>query len=139
MQADLYALIGGLYQRDEKEKPFERLLVIDPDGRIVQTYNKMWSDARFNDCPGMFADRRRAVPAAICADRWIRSVEELAGGGGGKNSVRVLEQLRQRVAARSGLVLVCAAGDSERSVRRFCEHREGRSRTATRRDTGIRP
>src|SRR5262245_12036601 len=45
--ADLYALIGGLYKRDETEKPFERLLVIDPDGRIIQTYNKMWQDARF--------------------------------------------------------------------------------------------
>src|SRR4029078_3721240 len=32
---DIYALIGGLYKRDEKEKPFERLLVIDPNGRIV--------------------------------------------------------------------------------------------------------
>src|SRR5262245_45057336 len=48
---DVYALIGGLYKRDENEKPFERLLVIDPDGQIVQTYHKMWQDARFNDCP----------------------------------------------------------------------------------------
>src|SRR5262245_56187846 len=35
-RADLYALIGGLYKRNETEKPFERLLVIDPDGRILQ-------------------------------------------------------------------------------------------------------
>src|SRR6476661_6224990 len=52
--SDVDVLIGGLYKRDELDKPFERLLVINPDGQIVQTYYKMWQDARFNDCPGIF-------------------------------------------------------------------------------------
>src|SRR5262245_49883640 len=50
----VYVLLGGLYKRNTTEKPFERLLVIDPRGEIIQTYNKMWSDARFGDCPGLF-------------------------------------------------------------------------------------
>jgi predicted amidohydrolase len=81
---DVYALIGGLYQRDGKEKPFERLLVIDPSGRIVQTYNKLWNDARFNDCPGPFEIDGVPCAAALCADRWIRSVEELPAIAGAK-------------------------------------------------------
>src|SRR4051794_35258900 len=82
--ADVYALIGGLYKRDEKEKPFERLLVINPDGQIVQAYNKMWSDARFNDCPGIFQIDGVPCAATLCADRWIRSVEELPAMAGAK-------------------------------------------------------
>ena len=70
--ADVYALV----------KPFERLLVIDPEGRIVQSYNKMWGDARFNDCPGVFQIDGVPCCAAICADRWIRSVEELPAMAG---------------------------------------------------------
>lgn len=81
---DIYALIGGLYKRDEKEKPFERLLVIDPDGRVLQTYHKMWQDARFNDCPGIFSIDGVPCAAALCADRWIRSVEELPVMAGAK-------------------------------------------------------
>src|SRR5262245_17140356 len=82
--SDLYALIGGLYQRDGMEKPFERLLVINPDGKIIQTYNKMWSDARFQNCPGIFEIDGVPCAAAICADRWIRSVEELPAAAGAK-------------------------------------------------------
>jgi predicted amidohydrolase len=82
--SDLYALIGGVYQRDGKEKPFERLLVIDPEGRIVQTYNKMWYDARFQNCPGLFEIDGVPCAATICADRWIRSVEDLPAAAGAK-------------------------------------------------------
>jgi predicted amidohydrolase len=82
--SDLYALIGGLYQRDGKEKPFERLLVIGPSGEILQTYNKMWQDARFNECPGLFEIDGVPCAAALCADRWIRSVEELPAIAGAK-------------------------------------------------------
>jgi predicted amidohydrolase len=82
--SDVYVLLGGPYKRNEKEKPFERLLVIDPDGRIIQSYNKMWSDARFNDVPGPFVIDGVPCAAAICADRWIRSVEELPAMSGAK-------------------------------------------------------
>lgn len=82
--SDLYALIGGLHQRDGKEKPFERLLVIGPDGTVLQTYNKLWHDARFNECPGIFKIDGIPCAAALCADRWIRSVEELPAAAGAK-------------------------------------------------------
>ncbi len=82
--SDLYALIGGPYKRSEKDKPFERLLVIDPRGEIIQTYNKMWYDARFGDCPGLFEIDGVPCAASICADRWIRSVEELPAMAGAK-------------------------------------------------------
>jgi RNA polymerase sigma factor (sigma-70 family) len=81
---DLYALIGGLYRRDDGDRPFERLLVIDPDGRIVQEYNKLWYDDRFNDAPGLFEIDGIPCAAALCADRWIRSVEDLPAVAGAK-------------------------------------------------------
>jgi predicted amidohydrolase len=83
-ESDIYALIGGLYRRDDKEKPYERLLVIDPSGRIIQAYNKMWHDERFNECPGLFEIDGVPCAAALCADRWIRSVEELPAVAGAK-------------------------------------------------------
>jgi predicted amidohydrolase len=83
-EADLYALIGGLYQRDGKEKPYERLLVVGPDGKILQTYNKLWHDARFPDAPGLFEIEGIPCAATLCADRWIRSVEELPAAAGAK-------------------------------------------------------
>ncbi|MGQ0635086.1 MAG: carbon-nitrogen hydrolase family protein [Planctomycetaceae bacterium] len=82
--ADVYALIVGLYKRHEGEKPFERLLVIDPDGRIIHTYNQLWYDLRFKEAPGLFKIDGIPCAAAICADRWIRSVEELPAVAGAK-------------------------------------------------------
>jgi predicted amidohydrolase len=83
-KCNVYALVGGEYQRDGKERPFERLLVIAPDGRIVQTYHKMWSDARFPNCPGLFEIDGIPCAATLCADRWIRGVEELPAMAGAK-------------------------------------------------------
>src|SRR5262245_18278027 len=81
---DVYALIGGVYKRNETEKPFERLLVIDQEGRVVQSYNKMWDDVRFPTCPGIFEIDGVPCVAAICADRWIRGVEDLPAVAGAK-------------------------------------------------------
>lgn len=82
--ADIYALVGGLYKRNDQEKQFERLLAINPDGKFIQTYNKMWSDSRFNDAPGLFEIDGVPCAACLCADRWIRSVEELPAMAGAK-------------------------------------------------------
>jgi predicted amidohydrolase len=73
----VYVLACGRSVRNDGEKPNERLLVVGPDGRVLQTYDKLWSDARFNDCPGPFPIDGIPCSAAICADRWIRGVEEL--------------------------------------------------------------
>ncbi len=81
---DIYALIGGIYKRDENEKPFERLLVIDPDGKILQTYNKMWQIRGSTIARGFFRStacraRRPSAPTAGFA-----SVEELPAVAGAK-------------------------------------------------------
>src|SRR5262245_54279239 len=52
------------YKRDDQDKPSERLLVFDPQGKTPQSYEKLWGDARFNNVPGPFtidgsAPRRR--------------------------------------------------------------------------------
>ena len=83
-ECDVYALVGGEYQRDGKERPFERLLVIAPDGSILQTYHKMWSDPRFPNCPGLFEIDGIPCAATLCADRWIRGVEDLPAMAGAK-------------------------------------------------------
>lgn len=80
----VYIIFCVKYSRDDKERPFERLLVIDPQGRIIHTYDKLWGDARFSDAPGVFFIDRVPCAAIICADRWIRSVEDLPAVAGAK-------------------------------------------------------
>ena len=46
---EVYVLFCVKYKRDDKERPFERLLVIDPRGKVVHRYDKLWADARFTD------------------------------------------------------------------------------------------
>lgn len=82
--SDVYALVGGLYRRHDKDKSFERLMVVGPDGVVLQEYRKMWQDARFNDGPGSFEIDGVPCAAALCADRWIRSVEDLPAIAGAK-------------------------------------------------------
>jgi predicted amidohydrolase len=74
---EVYVLLGGLYWRQEGEKPFERLLVIDPRGQVLLTYHKLWSDTRFGEAPGLFWIDGIPCAAILCADRWLRGVEDL--------------------------------------------------------------
>ncbi|MCI0463951.1 MAG: carbon-nitrogen hydrolase family protein [Gemmataceae bacterium] len=74
---DVYVIFCVKYKRNDTERSFERLLVLDPDGRILHSYDKLWADARFNNVPGLFAIDGILCSATICADRWIRGVEEL--------------------------------------------------------------
>lgn len=81
---DLYAIIPGHYRRSSDEKPFNRLLVITPQGEVIQEYNKLWHDARFPNAPGLFEIDGVKCAATICADRWVRSVEDLPAIAGAK-------------------------------------------------------
>ncbi len=81
---NLYVLFRVKYRRDNKEKPFERLLLLDPQGKIVHTYDKLWADARFTKVPDLFHLDGVPCGAAICADRWLRGVEELPALKGAK-------------------------------------------------------
>ncbi|MBI3464042.1 MAG: hypothetical protein HY000_13435 [Planctomycetes bacterium] len=49
----------------------------------------MWSDRRFNDAPGLFHVDGIPCAATICADRWIRSVEELPAAAGAKILIEI--------------------------------------------------
>jgi predicted amidohydrolase len=79
-----YIIFCVKYCRDDKERPFERLLVIDPQGNIIHTYDKLWNDARFPNAPGVFFIDQVPCAAIICADRWVRSVEDLPAIAGAK-------------------------------------------------------
>lgn len=75
--AGVYVLLGLRQRRTPAEPPHERLLVIDPHGGILLAYDKMWADPRFDRLPACFSIDGTVCNAVICADRWIRAVEEL--------------------------------------------------------------
>src|SRR5262245_20662135 len=77
-------LCSGLSRRAAREKPNERLVVIDPDGQVTHTYDKLWSDARFNSVPGLFTIDGIPCAATLCADRWLRGVEDLPAAKGAR-------------------------------------------------------
>jgi predicted amidohydrolase len=79
---DVYVLCCGLSRRTDDEKPNERLVVIDPDGRVTHTYDKLWGDARFKSVPGLFTIDGIPCAATLCADRWLRGVEDLPAAKG---------------------------------------------------------
>ncbi len=80
----IYVVFCAIYKRTEKDSPFNWLLVINPAGEIIHRYHKLWSDQRSNNVPGLF--QIDGVPCAgiICADRWIRGVEDLPAVAGAK-------------------------------------------------------
>ena len=65
-------------------KPHNQLVVADPDGKIIHTYNKIWSDDRFTEAPGLFSVDGVLCCGTTCADRWVRSVEVLPAMAGAK-------------------------------------------------------
>ncbi|MBM4019168.1 MAG: carbon-nitrogen hydrolase family protein [Planctomycetes bacterium] len=80
--ADIYVVLGGKYKRTDADRPYERIVVIDPEGRIIHRYDKLWSDARFPSVPGLFYVDGVPCSAILCADRWIRGVEDLPAVAG---------------------------------------------------------
>lgn len=81
---ELYVIFCVYYRRDDRERPFNRLLVIDPQGKVIHSYDKLWYDSRFPNAPGLFAIDGIPCAAIICADRWIRSVEDLPAIAGAR-------------------------------------------------------
>jgi predicted amidohydrolase len=81
-EANIYSVICSW--RHDGVKPHNQFVVADPDGKIIHTYNKIWSDDRFTEAPGLFAVDGVLCCGTICADRWVRSVEELPAMAGAK-------------------------------------------------------
>ncbi|MBM3333163.1 carbon-nitrogen hydrolase family protein [Candidatus Sumerlaeota bacterium] len=80
----IYVILCAIYKRTENDKPFNWLLVVNPSGQIIHRYHKLWSDRRSNDAPGIFQVDGIPCAGIICADRWIRGVEDLPAVGGAK-------------------------------------------------------
>lgn len=62
------------------ERRGQRLLVVGPNGQIIQSYNKLICNLPKSDprrAPGVFHIDGIPCSAMICADRWLRGVEEL--------------------------------------------------------------
>jgi predicted amidohydrolase len=81
---ETYVLVGSPYQPLRGAQPRERLLVIDPRGQIVLTYHKLWSDPRVGEAPSLFEIDGVPCAAILCADRWLRGVEDLPVMAGAK-------------------------------------------------------
>jgi predicted amidohydrolase len=72
----IYTILGLMYRLADDAPLFNALLVIDPQGRVIHTYYKLW-DVRPNRLPGLFHIDGIPCSAIICADRWLRGVEDL--------------------------------------------------------------
>jgi predicted amidohydrolase len=80
----VYIIFCAIYKRTENDRPFNWLLVIDPAGQVIHRYHKLWSDQRSNNVPGLFWIDGVPCAGIICADRWIRGVEDLPAVAGAK-------------------------------------------------------
>ena len=72
----IYVVTGGASYSAEIKKPANWMIVIGPDGREVFRSDKLY-DRHDAAMPGVF--RIDGVPCStmICADRWLRGVEEI--------------------------------------------------------------
>lgn len=79
---DIYAIVCAAFPIAglPADKRGNFLRVIGPDGRILQDYNKLICNLPAGDprrAPGLFEVDGIPCCAMICADRWLRGVEEL--------------------------------------------------------------
>ena len=73
----IHVLLGLMDRRSDDEPLHNRRLVLDDRGPTLLAYDKLWADPRFHRIPEPFQVDGIPMAAAICADRWIRAVEEL--------------------------------------------------------------
>lgn len=74
--ADIYVMVGGKSEFPKDGQPFNWMRLIGPDGREIFRYDKLW-DRPSTKMPGVFHIDGIPCNAIICADRWLRGVEEL--------------------------------------------------------------
>ncbi len=75
-QAKLYAVFGGFTYLPHLKKNANWMLVVSPEGRDVFRYEKLYDNHRAA-MPGVFLIDGIPCSAMICADRWLRGVEEI--------------------------------------------------------------
>ena len=74
--AKIYVVFGGKTSEAADGKPLNWLKVVSPDGSEVFHYDKLY-DHHDAPVPGIFHIDGIPCGAIICADRWLRGVEEL--------------------------------------------------------------
>lgn len=74
--ADLYVVLGGHSKADPADKAYNWMVVFDPEGRQTFRYEKLY-DRRNAPMPDVFYIDGIPCSTFICADRWLRGLEEL--------------------------------------------------------------
>jgi predicted amidohydrolase len=75
-KAKLFVVFGGCTYSTELKKDANWMRVIGPDGREVFGYEKLYDNHRAT-MPGVFHIDGIPCHAMICADRWLRGIEEI--------------------------------------------------------------
>ncbi|MFC1719034.1 nitrilase-related carbon-nitrogen hydrolase [Candidatus Poribacteria bacterium] len=77
---EIYVILNMHYRKTDEDKLFYSLMVIGPEGKVVQWYHKNPGEA----APGGFFIDDIPCSAMICSDRWSREIEELPVMSGSK-------------------------------------------------------
>lgn len=72
----VYVLCGGVSYSPRENRDVNWMFVVGPDGREVFRYDKLY-DRHDAKMPGVFQIDGVPCSAMICADRWLRGVEEI--------------------------------------------------------------
>ena len=75
-ESNVYVMFGGYTYLPHLKKAANWMLVVGPDGRDVFRYEKLYDNHRAA-MPGVFMIDGIPCNAMICADRWLRGVEEI--------------------------------------------------------------
>ena len=73
----IHVIAGTMYKRFEGDAPFNLLVTFAPDGTRLEPYHKVWRDERAVELPRPVEIDGVRCAMSICADRWVRAVEEL--------------------------------------------------------------
>ena len=75
-QQGIYVVLGGVNHSAALKKMVNWMRVIGPDGGDVFHYDKLFNNPR-GKMPGVFEIDGVPCSGMICADRWLRGVEEI--------------------------------------------------------------
>ena len=75
-KANLYVVFGGCTYSTKLKRDSNWMRVIGPDGREVFRYEKLY-DSHHAAMPGVFYLDGIPCSTIICADRWLRGIEEI--------------------------------------------------------------
>ena len=75
-EATVFVVFGGSTYSAKLKKDANWMQVIGPDGRDVFRYEKLYDNHRV-PMPGVFLIDGIPCSAMICADRWLRGIEEI--------------------------------------------------------------